>query len=105
MQKANGINWKARLKPENESSPETKLIPIEHQTPAPEKLVSQTNQQAQGVFFIIQRLLNRGDTKGSPHNHSTKCWHEGLGGGALNKLFAKCINFALLATIVSPVTD
>ena len=26
--------------------------------------------------------------------------YEGLGGGALNKLFAKCINFALLATII-----
>ena len=25
---------------------------------------------------------------------------QGLGGGALNKLFAKCINFALLATII-----
>ncbi|MBR0407545.1 MAG: hypothetical protein IJI53_05880, partial [Clostridia bacterium] len=62
------------LKPENESSPETKLIPKAHQTPAPEKMVSHTNQQAQGSFFIIQRLLNRGDTNGSPHNHSTKCW-------------------------------
>ena len=26
---------------------------------------------------------------------------QGLGGGALNKLFAKCINFALLATIIA----
>ncbi len=26
---------------------------------------------------------------------------EGLGGGALNKLFAKCINFALLAATFS----
>jgi len=25
--------------------------------------------------------------------------YEGLGGGALNKLFAKCINFALLAAM------
>jgi hypothetical protein len=29
---------------------------------------------------------------------------EGVGGGALNKLFAKCINFALLATIDSSIT-
>ena len=30
--------------------------------------------------------------------------YEGLEGGALNKLFAKCINFALLATMLIPVT-
>ena len=28
----------------------------------------------------------------------------GIGGGALNKLFANCINFALLATMLIPVT-
>jgi len=98
----------------------------------------------QGPFFIIQRLLNRGDTKGTPYNHSTKCWFSGgserpencpvdsfqrrtgrqapelvapgklsggqfsaenglagpgTGGGALNKLFAKCTTFALLAAM------
>ena len=30
------------------------------------------NQRAQGSFFIIQPLLNRSDTKGSPHNHRAK---------------------------------
>jgi hypothetical protein len=29
---------------------------------------------------------------------------QGLGGGALNKLFAKCINFALLAAMQNVIT-
>ena len=78
-------------------------IPKEHQTPAPEKLVSHANQQAQGSFFIIQRLLNRGDTKGSPHNHSACAGRPGFGGGAYQQAFAEVINSALLATILSPI--
>ena len=35
----------------------------------------------------------------TPQPQSASSGFQGLGGGALNKLFAKCINFALLAAM------
>ena len=35
----------------------------------------------------------------TPQPQSANSGFQGLGGGALNKLFAKCINFALLAAM------
>ena len=38
-------------------------------SPAPEKLVSHTSQQAQGAFFVPHQQLKRGITPIIPHNH------------------------------------